>query len=67
MKISYNPLWQTLAKKGIGKNQFRSEAKISSSTHTKLVNDECTTTDTLLRIANYLKCDISDIVKFVEE
>lgn len=67
MKISYNPLWQTLANRDIGKNQFRSEAKISSSTYTKLVNDECTTTDTLLRIANYLKCDISDIVEFVED
>lgn len=67
MKISYNPLWQPLANRDIGKNQFRSEAKISSSTHTKLVNDECTTTDTLLRIANCLKCDISDIVEFVED
>lgn len=67
MKISYAPLWRTLANKGIGKNQFRMEAKISSSTHTKLVNNECTTTDTLVKIANYLKCDTPDIIEFVEE
>lgn len=67
MKISYAPLWRTLANKGIGKNKFRTEAKISSSTHTKLVNNECTTTDTLVKIANYLKCNTSDILEFVEE
>lgn len=65
MKVSYKPLWHTLATKGIGKNQFRAESGISSSTYTKLVNDECTMTDTLLKIANYLKCDVLDIIEFV--
>lgn len=66
MKISYDPLWRTLANKGIGKNQFRTEARISSSTHTKLVNNDCTTIDTLLRIAKYLECNTSDIIELVE-
>lgn len=67
MKVSYAPLWQTLADKGIGKNQFRIEAKISSSTHTKLVNDKCTTTDTILKIASYLECSISDIIELIKD
>lgn len=52
--------------KGLGRNQFRTESNLSSSTYTKLVNDECTTTDTLLKIANYLECNVSDIVEFIK-
>nr|WP_276593292.1 helix-turn-helix transcriptional regulator [Streptococcus sp. SM5] len=64
VKISYNPLWQTIADRGIRKNQFRLGAKISSSTYTKLINNDCITTDTLLKIANYLSCNVSEIVEF---
>lgn len=31
-----------------------------------MVNDECTTTDMLLKIANYLDCNVSDIVEFIK-
>ena len=61
-KISYEPLWKVLKNKKMSKNNFRVGSKISSSTFSKLINDENVTTNTLIKICVFLDCDIHDIV-----
>lgn len=67
MKMSYNKLWKLLIDKKMKKSDLRKDAKISSSTLSKLTNDENVTTDVLVRICNELKCDVSDIMEFVPD
>lgn len=61
-KICYDPLWYLLNKNNISKNKLRINANLSSSTFSKLVNEENVTTNTLLKICNFLECDIGEIV-----
>lgn len=67
MKVDYSPLWKQLKEKKITKKEFRNETKLGSSTYTKLVNDENVTTDTLVKICEYLNCGVEDIVQCVDE
>lgn len=66
-KISYHKLWDMLEKRNIPKNKLRLNAKLSSSSFSKLINDQNVTTDTLIRICNYLKCDINQIICCIED
>ena len=67
MKICYKPLWKLLIDRDISKKELQQLTGLGSSTFTKLKNDECVRTDTLVRICEILKCELSDIVKCVEE
>lgn len=66
MKISYNPLWKLLIDKKMKKIELQKLANISSSTMTNLRNDECVTTDTLVKICSVLKCQIYDVVECID-
>ena len=46
--------------------ELMEQANISKSTFYKIKNNQNVTTDTLLRICNVLKCDISEIVECVK-
>ena len=50
MKISYNKLWKLLIDKQMKKSDLRKKAGISSSSLTKLTNDENVTTETISKI-----------------
>lgn len=67
MKICYKPLWKLLIDRDISKKELQQLTGLGSSTFTKLKNDECVRTDTLVRICEILECELSDIVKCVEE
>lgn len=67
MGMSYNKLWKLLIDKKMKKSDLRKDIKISSSTLAKLTNDENVTTDVLVKICNYLECDVSDIMEFVPD
>lgn len=67
MKVNYSPLWKKLDEIKMTKKEFRFRTKLGSSTYSKLVNNENVTTDTLVKICDILKCQISDIVECVEE
>lgn len=67
MKVSYIRLWNELNKRSILKKEFRNSSGISSSTYTKLVNDENVSTASLIKICNYLNCQLSDIVECVDD
>lgn len=65
MKVSYNPLWKKINELGIKRTQLWQLANISASTCQKLRNNEHVTTTVLLRICEVLKCDISEVIEFV--
>ena len=60
MKISYKKLWIRLAEKEIVQADFRKDLNIATGTMTKLRNEEVSLS-VLLRICEYLDCNIGDI------
>lgn len=65
--LSYKKLFIKLNDIDMRHNELMDKANVSRSTFYKLKNGENVNTDTLLRICNALKCDISEIVECVEE
>lgn len=65
MKISYKKLWVLLIQKDITKVMLRKELGISTSTMSKLNKGEEVALSVLLRICDYLDCDIGDICEAV--
>lgn len=67
MKISYKKLWVLLAEREISKADFREELKIATGTMTKLNKGEEVALSVLLRICEYLNCNIGDICDAVRK
>lgn len=67
MKISYKKLWLMLVEKDMSKATLRKELKLSAGTLTKLNKGEEVALSVLLRICDYLNCDIGDICEAVRE
>ena len=67
MKISYKKLWILLAQKEIPKAHLRKDLGMASSTLTKLNKNEVVALSLLIKICEYLKCDIGDIVEVVDD
>ena len=65
MGISYKKLWVLLIDRDIKKSSFRKELYLSSGTWTKLNKGEEVSLSILLRICDYLNCDIGDICEAV--
>ena len=67
MGISYKKLWVLLIEKDITRAQMRRELKIATGTMSKLNKGEEVALSVLLRICEYLECDISDICSVVKQ
>lgn len=65
MKISYKKLWVLLIEKDITKPTLRKELGLSTGTMSKLNKGEDVALSVLLRICDYLNCDIGDICEAV--
>ena len=65
MKISYKKLWVMLIQRDITKVQLREDVGISAGTMSKLNKGEDVALSVLLRICDYLNCDIGDICEAV--
>ena len=65
MGISYKKLWVLLIDRDIKKSSFRKELNLSSGTWIKLNKGEEVSLSILLRICDYLNCDIGDIYEAV--
>ncbi len=61
MEISYKKLWILLLKKDISPVTLRTDLCIASGTMTKLRKNEEVALSVLLRICEYLQCNIGDI------
>lgn len=66
MKISYKKLWILLIEKDISPVTLREDLKIATGTMTKLRKNEEVAISILLRICEYLNCDIGDICSAVK-
>ena len=66
MKISYKKLWIKLAEKEIAKVDLRKDLNIATGTMTKLRRNEDVALSVLLRICEYLDCNIGDICDAVK-
>ena len=67
MRISYKPLWKLLIDREMKKKELKEKTGLGSSTFTKLKNNECVRTDTLVKICEVLECKLSEIVECVED
>ena len=67
MKISYKKLWVLLAEKEISQVAFRKDLNIATGTMTKLRKNEEVALSVLLRICDYLNCNIGDICDAIKE
>ena len=66
MKISYKKLWMLLIEKEISKPQLRKDLALATGTMSKLNKGEDVALSILLRICEYLDCDIGDICEAVK-
>ena len=65
MKISYKKLWVMLIEREIPKAFFRQATELSPGTMSKLNKNEEVALSVLLRICDYLNCDIGEICEAV--
>ena len=65
MKISYKKLWMLLIQRDIKKVTLRRDLGIAAGTMSKLNKGEEVALSVLLRICEYLNCDIGDICEAV--
>ena len=63
-KICYSMLWKLLIYKSMNGSELRKAVEMAPNTLTKLYKEEPVSMETLLRICEYLNCDIGDIVEF---
>ena len=61
-QIRYNKLWKLLVDKKMSKCDLRKAIGAAPNTLTKLRRDEEVSMSILIRICEYLNCDIGDIV-----
>lgn len=65
MRISYKKLWVLLIEKDITKPQLRKDLCLATGTMSKLNKGEDVALSILIRICEYLDCDIGDICEVV--
>lgn len=66
MRISYKKLWLMLVEKEISPATLRKDLNIASGTMTKMRRNEEVALSVLLRICEYLDCNIGDICDVVK-
>lgn len=64
MNISYNGLWKIMIDKNLQRKDLKHALKISSSTFAKMSRGEVVSTDVLMRLCEYLDCNVGDIMSF---
>jgi DNA-binding Xre family transcriptional regulator len=67
MTISYKKLWKLLIDKDLMKKDLQKQAGISWATVTKMSKGETVSTEVLMKVCKVLKCDIGDIVEFIDD
>ena len=65
MKISYKKLWMLLIQKDITKVRLKRDLGLAAGTISKLNKGDDVALSVLLRICDYLDCDIGDICQAV--
>lgn len=67
MGITYKKLWKMLIDRDMMKKDLREGCELSTASMAKLAKGRNVNTDVLVRVCNFLHCDISDICEVVLE
>lgn len=65
--ITYDKLWRIAEKRGITKSMFHKRYNVSKAQLYRLRYNQPVSTNTLDRLCNILKCDISDIMEHIPD
>lgn len=65
-KINYKKLWVKIAENEMSRAEFRKKVEISSNTLTKLNQNENVSLEIIVKICEFLNCDIGDVCEVVE-
>jgi putative transcriptional regulator len=67
MRISYKKLWMLIIDKEMSNVEVRKATAISPATFTKLKKNEIVSMEIVLKLCDYLDCDIGDIVEVLRD
>lgn len=67
MTFSYGKLWDLAIDRNMNKTQVRDATGITSATLARLSKNQPVSMDSLGRICKYFKCNICDIVDYIDE
>lgn len=67
MAISYKRLWKLLIDRDMYKTDLRKAAGLTTNVIAKLGKNENVSTEAIEKICRALKCEITDIMEFVDE
>jgi len=67
VSFNYNKLWKLLIDKNMRKVDLRDAIGITPATLAKLSKNQNVNMDVLARICKELKCDVGDILEYVED
>ncbi len=65
--ISFEPLWQTMKKKGVSQYKLIKDYKISHGQLDRLRKNENVNTYTLNNLCEILECELSDIAIYIKD
>lgn len=65
--ISYEPLWNTLKKKGISQYRLIKDYGVSAGQISRLRANQNVSTHTLNELCQILQCELSDIAEFIQD
>lgn len=65
--ISYDRLWQTMKEKGITQYTLIKKYKVSPAQITRLKRNESVSTHTIEMFCEILKCNVEDIMQYVDD
>lgn len=65
-KISYKKLWVKIAENEMSRAEFRKKVEISPNTLTKLNQNENVSLEIIIKICEFLNCDIGDVCEIAE-
>ena len=67
MSFSYNNLWKLLIDKNMMKTELQEAVGMSASTLAKMGKNEPISMKTVGRICKVLKCNVSDVVEYIDD
>lgn len=65
--ISYDPLWETMKKKGATTYTLQVKGLISSSTIRRLKTGQSVSTNTIDALCKILECGLNDVIAYIPD
>ena len=65
--ITYHRLWQTMNEKGVTQYTLIKKYNISPAQITRLKRNESVSTHTIEMFCKILKCNVEDVMQYIEE